>query len=125
MTIGQLARQTGTPASTIRYYEQLGLLPKPARVSGQRRYAEDAVARLGVVLLAQRCGFRLDEIGRLLHGFSADAPPSRRWRNFAEGKQAEIEARIDQLRAMQRLLRRVMACRCADLKECGRRAVGL
>jgi MerR family redox-sensitive transcriptional activator SoxR len=122
MTIGQLAGQTGVSASTIRYYEKLGLLPRAARSGGQRRYSTDVIPRLGVVLLAQACGFRLDEIRQLLHGFSPDTPPSNRWREFAETKQAELNARMNQLRRMTRLLKRVMACRCVDLAECGRRA---
>ena len=123
MTIGQLARQTNVPASTIRYYEQMGLLPKPLRASGRRWYAADAPSRLAVVLLAQRCGFRLEEIRQLLHGFAPGTPPSQRWRNFAAVKQAEIEARLLELLEMKRLLGRVLACECRDLQECGRKSV--
>jgi len=69
VTIGELAEKSVVPTSTIRYWETIGLLPKPVRVSGQRRYALDAVRRLAVLRLAQACGFRLEEMRHLLHGF--------------------------------------------------------
>jgi MerR family redox-sensitive transcriptional activator SoxR len=122
MTIGELSRDTGIPASTIRYYEQAGVLPKPARISGRRTYGPDSRDRLGVVVLAQNCGFRLAEIRDLLHGFAHGTPPSRRWQKFAENKRAELETRIRKLRAMHRLLHSVLACRCESIAECGRRA---
>ncbi len=75
MTIGELAAESGVPASTIRYWERIGVLPKPPRTNGQRRYAPDAVQRLAVLRLAQACGFRLEEMRRLLHGFSAAVKP--------------------------------------------------
>jgi hypothetical protein len=49
MTIGELETETGVPASTIRYWERIGVLPKPARVGGQRRYGPDAVPYLAVL----------------------------------------------------------------------------
>ena len=88
MTIGELAAESGMPASTIRYWERIGVLPKPARVSGQRRYAPDAVQRLAVLRLAQACGFRLEEMRHLLHGFGAGVKPPRRWQELARQKQA-------------------------------------
>ena len=53
MTIGELAAESGLPASTIRSWERIGVLPKPPRVSGQRRYTGNAVQRLAVLRLAQ------------------------------------------------------------------------
>ena len=82
MTIGELAAESGMPASTIRYWERIGVLPKPLRVSGQRRYAPDAVQRLAVLRLAQACGFHLDEMRHLLHGFGVGVKPPRRWQEL-------------------------------------------
>ncbi len=47
LTIGELAKRTGVATSALRYYEELGLLPAPGRVSGQRRYPESAVGLVG------------------------------------------------------------------------------
>ena len=76
MTIGELSRTTGVPASTIRYYERIGILPAPKRTSGKRLYSLDAVDRMSVVKLAQACGFRLDEMRLLVSGFRSKGSPS-------------------------------------------------
>jgi len=121
MTIGKLAEQSGVPASTIRYWERIGVLPQPARVSHRRRYSAEAVHRLGVIRLAQACGFHLPEMRQLLHGFGVGIGPSKRWQELARRKQVELNSRMAQLLAMRRLLDRVAQCRCPDLLDCGRR----
>ncbi len=125
MTIGELAAESGTPASTIRYWERVGVLPGPARVSGQRRYSTDAVERLAVLHLAQACGFRLDEMRHLLHGFRVGVPPPRRWQELARRKQRELDVQIARLKAMRRLVDRVLQCQCVELPECGRIAAAV
>src|SRR5436190_8673968 len=107
MTIGELAAESGMPASTIRYWERIGVLPKPARRSGQRRYSPDAVQRLAVLRLAQACGFRLDEMRHLLHGFGPSVKPLRRWQELAQRKQQELDEQIARLKAMRRVVDRV------------------
>jgi DNA-binding transcriptional MerR regulator len=61
LTIGELARRAGVATSALRYYEELGLLAAPARISGQRRYPESAVGCVGAVLLLRDVGFTLAE----------------------------------------------------------------
>lgn len=125
MTIGELALKTGVPASTIRYWERIQVLPMPARVSGQRRYPDDSIHRLAVLRLAQACGFRLDEMRHLLHGFLAGTRPPRRWQELAQKKRKEIDSQISQLKAMRRVVDRVLHCRCSELAECGRMAASV
>jgi DNA-binding transcriptional MerR regulator len=125
MTIGELAAKSGTPASTIRYWERIGVLPKLVRVSGRRRYSADAVERLAVLRLAQACGFRLDEMRHLLHGFGVGVTPPRRWQELALRKQHELDVQIAQLKAMRRLVDRVLQCQCLQLPECGRIAAAV
>jgi MerR family redox-sensitive transcriptional activator SoxR len=125
MTIGELAAESGMPASTIRYWERIGVLPKPPRVSGQRRYAPDAVQRLAVLRLAQACGFRFDEMRHLLHGFGTGVQPQRRWQELARKKRQELDGQIARLKAMRRVVDRVMQCQCLELTECGRIAASI
>jgi MerR family redox-sensitive transcriptional activator SoxR len=66
LTIGAVAERTGKRPSLIRYYEQVGLLPQPVRVSGRRRYGADTVRTLAVIDTGQRAGLTLDEIKTLL-----------------------------------------------------------
>lgn len=120
MTIGELAGQSGVPASTIRYYERIGVLPKPQRISKQRRYTPDALDRLAVLRLAQACGFHLDEMRHLLYGFRPGVAASRRWKELAAAKRDELDAQMAKLRAMRRLVNQVLRCECLELSECGR-----
>ena len=80
MTISEAARQTGLQASAIRYYEQIGLLPAAARMSGQRRYDTSILYRLAIIQRAQQLGFTLDEIRQLFFGFGSVTAASQRWR---------------------------------------------
>lgn len=122
MTIGELSTSTGIPSSTLRYWERIKVLPKAMRVSGQRRYSSEAVELIGVVKLAQSCGFSLPEMRRLLHGFQPGASPSERWRTAVRDHREIVERKIAELNAMRGLLDRVEHCQCIDLAECGRRA---
>ena len=74
LTIGRVADETGVAATTLRYYEQIGLVPVPVRVGGQRRYDDSVLARLEVIGLCKSAGFTLDEIVVL---FADDAPGRR------------------------------------------------
>lgn len=125
MTIGEISRTTGIPASTIRYYERIGILPAPKRISGKRRYSPEAVDRMSVVKLAQACGFRLEEMRLLISGFHSGGSPSPRWREIATRKKQEIDEQVARLSAMQHVVDRVLRCECADLEECGRITVSV
>ena len=121
MIISQVARSVGLRASTLRYYEQIGLLPPVLRQGGQRRYDSSALQQLAVVLRAKKLGFTLDEIRRLFSGFRTAASASHRWRALSVRKLAQLENQIEEIRTMQRLLRRmVRRCRCRTLAQCGR-----
>lgn len=62
LSIGEVARQSGFPASTLRYYESVGLLPAPKRVGGQRRYDPEVLYLLHAIEIAKRAGFTVDEL---------------------------------------------------------------
>jgi MerR family redox-sensitive transcriptional activator SoxR len=125
ITIGELSRRTGIPSSTLRYWELVKVLPKPMRISGQRRYSPEAADLVAVLQLAQACGFSLPEMRRLLHGFQPGTTASERWRTTARDHRQVLEEKIARLKAMSRLLRRLEQCECLDLAVCGRRAKNL
>ena len=78
MTIGQVAAESGLAASAIRFYEQEGVVPRPARIAGRRHYDASVPDQLAMLERAKACGFSLAEIRRLIHGFREGTPPS--WR---------------------------------------------
>src|SRR5260370_42645342 len=104
MTIGQLSDKTDVPASTLRYWERIGVLPKTMRVSGQRRYQPEAVDLGAVLRLAKACGFSLVEMRRLLSGFRLETSASERWRTSIPDHQEVLERQIAPLNAMQQVL---------------------
>jgi DNA-binding transcriptional MerR regulator len=94
-------------------------------VSGQRRYGPDSIHYLAVLRLAQACGFRLEEMRHLLHGFRSSVPASRRWQEMAQKKMRELDEQMARLKAMRQLVSRVSQCQCAELPQCGRIATSV
>lgn len=110
--------------SAIRYYERLGILLPPSRVSGQRRYGSTVVPQLAVLKRAQDVGFTLDEIRRLFFGFPKSTPISARWQELAATKLAELDAKLEQIKSMKALLQRLKTnCHCDTVERCGAKMV--
>ncbi len=121
LTITEVARRARLQASAIRYYESIGLLPAPRRVSGRRRYDEGVLQRLAVIRLAQEAGFTVAEIKSLFAEFTPDTPAWERWQVLATQKLTEVEALIRRAQQMKRILEEgLLQCRCLTLEECGR-----
>ena len=108
--IGALAEQTGVHVETIRYYQNLGLMPKPARVHGSvRRYGTEAANRLRFIKRAQGLGFSLDEV-KLLLDLSVGEHCAET-RTFAQQKKRLVEKKISDLRGIQAALDKLIrAC---------------
>ncbi len=121
MTISAVAREVGLRTSAIRYYEDIGLLPQPQRVSGQRRYDSTVLYRLSVIQRAQRVGFTLNEIERLFLGFENGARASERWQKLSRNKLAELDKKMEEVALMSKLLKRMASnCKCETLEQCGK-----
>jgi MerR family redox-sensitive transcriptional activator SoxR len=116
MRIGDVAKRAGVRVSLIRYYEDLGLLPEPERVSGQRRYDERVLRRLAVIDVAQRAGLALQEIRELVeHG---DDPMSDRLRELADRRRPEIDALIERAQRVRAWLVAAQSCGCEAIDDC-------
>ena len=125
MSISELGRKVGLRTSAIRYYEQIGILEPARRVSGQRRYDETVLYRLAVIRRAQEVGFTLDEIRQLFFGFSQSTPISQRWKKIAERKMVELDARLEQIQSMRKLLKKLETyCECETVERCGAGILG-
>ena len=118
LTIGEVARRAKMRPSAIRYYEDIGVLPSPERLHGQRRYSPRVLQQLAVIQFAQQAGFTMREIQILVSGFEEDTPLGVGWRALAERKLAEVEALITKAQGMKRLLEEGMRCECLSLDEC-------
>ena len=116
MRIGDVARQAGVRVSLLRYYEDVGLLPHPERVSGQRRYDESVLRRLAVIDVAQRAGLSLEDIRELVeHG---NDPMGARLRELADRRLPEIDALIERAQRVRRWLELAQDCECQAIDEC-------
>ena len=118
LTIGEVARRAGVATSAIRYYERVGLLPPPQRVSGQRRYDEDVLGRLAFIAVAQSAGFTLREIGELASRTVDEQDLSGPMRALSERKLPEVQAAIERAEAMRGWLEAASGCDCATPDDC-------
>lgn len=106
MKIQELSQQTGVSAKTIRYYEEIGLIPQPARgENNYRRYEERDAERLRLVAGARRLDLSLDEIREILDLRDRREAPCRVLLERLENKADEIAERIRSLQQMERELR--------------------
>jgi len=118
MSIGEGARKMGLNPSAIRYYERLGLIPKPPRKSGRRQYDEEVLQRLMMVRFAQHVGFSMSEIKLLLDGVHG-RPPTERWRKLASEKAAQVDEFIAHAERVRAVLHDTLAQQCPKLVERG------
>jgi MerR family redox-sensitive transcriptional activator SoxR len=118
LTIGEVARRAGIATSQIRYYERIGVLPQPDRVSGQRRYGPDILGRLGFIGVAQSAGFKLREVRELIAGIDHGDGMAERMRSLSLRKLDEIEALLERTKAMKGWLEEAKQCGCATPDQC-------
>lgn len=114
-TIGQLSDICGVPTSTIRFWERRGLLQPQARSGGQRRYTEEALSQVGMLLLCQDAGFTLAEIRELV---TKQATDRFRWRELVEAKMITITDSLRKLDKARDLLTHALDCEHDDITRC-------
>jgi Cu(I)-responsive transcriptional regulator len=119
-TIGHAARATGSKAQTIRYYEQIGLLPRPDRSEGnQRLYTRADIDRLGFIRHARDLGFSIEAIREFLQ--MADRPdlPCAEADAIAFRHLEDVKARIARLQSLQAELERMLRqCAGGAISDC-------
>lgn len=120
LTIGDLSRRTGCKVQTIRYYEQIGLLPEPERSSGnQRLYSPMHSDRLAFVRHARELGFPLDSIRELLSLADHPSQSCEAADSIARSQLSLVETRIARLKSLKRELERMVEqCQGGKVAEC-------
>jgi len=103
LKIGALAARTGTSAPTIRYYEEIGLLPPAARrAGGQRSYGADDVRRLAFIRRCRGFGFSIEQVRMLVALTGDSARPCVEARDVAQRQLDAVRARLVELKALER-----------------------
>ncbi|MBA3772664.1 MAG: helix-turn-helix domain-containing protein [Ramlibacter sp.] len=114
MDIAQVARQSGVPASTLRFYEEKGLIASTGRSGLRRLFDPGVLERLALIAVGRAAGFSLDEIARM---FAPQGSP-RIDRKMLADKADELDRTIRKLSAMRDGLRHAAACPAPSHMEC-------
>lgn len=102
LSIGFVARQTGCTVPTIRYYEEIGLLPPPGRTeSGQRHYDDATVRRLAFIRRCRDFGFSIDQVRELAGLVDQPDRPCVEARDLAAGHLVQVRGKLEELRALE------------------------
>ena len=114
MDIAAVARRSGVPASTLRFYEDKGLIASVGRKGLRRRFGPSVLERLALIALGRAAGFSLDEIALM---FAPDGRP-RIDRQMLADKADELDWTISELTAMREGLRHAAVCPAPSHMEC-------
>ena len=102
LNIGEVAARAGVTTPTVRYYESIGLLKKPARSdAGYRRYSEATVGELEFIKKARALGFSLDEIGEIVQLTRSGKRPCARVMDLARTRLADVDRQMRRLAAFR------------------------
>ena len=118
LTIGEVAKRAGLNVSAIRFYEAEGLLPEAPRIAGQRRYGDETLSRLGVIDVAKRAGFSLDDIRVLLDASDKGEPAHNQLQDLAARKLPEVEELIRRAEIVRAWLATATSCGCDTFDAC-------
>ncbi|RKG83081.1 MerR family transcriptional regulator [Corallococcus exercitus] len=114
LDITEVARRSGVPASTLRFYEEKGLIASVGRRGLRRLFDADVLERLALIAMGRAAGFSLEEIARM---FAPDGRP-RIDRRMLSAKAEQLDKTIRELSAMRDGLRHAAACPAASHMEC-------
>jgi MerR family redox-sensitive transcriptional activator SoxR len=118
LSIGDVAEYAGVQPSAIRYYESVGLLEPPRRVSGQRRYDPGVLKRLGLIQLLRDAGFGIKELQVLFSDLESQPPAKQQWQTLAVEKVAELDALIKRTQATRAWLVEALQQECSGVEDC-------
>lgn len=118
--IGELAKATDTKVETIRYYEQIGLLPPAERTTGNyRAYAVGHLKRLSFIRRSRDLGFSIEQVRALLSLADQEQRPCNSVDELAREHLAEVDAKIADLRRLRTELASIISrCSCGTIAEC-------
>lgn len=125
LSVGEVARRSGVPVSTIHFYEAKGLLTASRNAGNQRRYPREVLRRVAVIKIAQQAGIPLVEIRRELSLLpNGRTPNAEDWKGLAASWRAALQQRIDRLTQLRDDLEGCIGCGCLSVKDCPLRNPG-
>ena len=119
ISIGQLAKRTGTTVSAIRFYADELLIPCVRSSNGHRSFDRSVIRRVSFILISQRLGYGLSDIGSALSSLPDNRTPTKAdWTRLSKRFSVDIDARIEQLQQLRDSLNGCIGCGCLSLKSC-------
>ena len=119
MSIGRIAKRTGSSVSAIRYYATENLIPSSRSASGHRLFHRSVIRRISFILISQNLGYSLQEIKSALDSLPDQRTPTKAdWDRLSRRFSKDIETRIEELRNLQSKLSGCIGCGCLSLKKC-------
>lgn len=119
LSVGDVAKRSGVRVSTLRFYEQKGLIDSRRNQGNQRRYSRDVLRRISVIKAAQKVGISLDSIKQAFTKLPDNRTPNKRdWQLLANGWQNELNDRIQYLENLRDSLTGCIGCGCLSMEKC-------
>ncbi|WP_066702735.1 redox-sensitive transcriptional activator SoxR [Curvibacter delicatus] len=119
LSVGEVARRSGVPVSTLHFYETKGLISSSRTQGNQRRYARDVLRRVAFIRVAQRVGIALSDIEAALATLPTAAAPGREdWQRLSTAWRADLDERMAQLKKLRDTLDDCIGCGCLSIDRC-------
>lgn len=119
MSVGEVARRSGVPVSTLHFYESKGLIASRRTQGNQRRYLRDVLRRVAFIRVAQRVGISLTDISAALATLPTGSAPNREdWSRLSTAWRADLDERMAQLKKLRDTLDDCIGCGCLSIDRC-------
>jgi MerR family transcriptional regulator, redox-sensitive transcriptional activator SoxR len=119
LSVGEVARRSGVPVSTVHFYEAQGLISGWRTEGNQRRYARDVLRRVALIRIAQVVGISLADVAAALASLPSDGAPSRAdWTRLSAAWRTGLDERIAQLTRLRDTLDDCIGCGCLSIDRC-------
>lgn len=118
LTVGQVAKRSGVPVSTIHFYEAKGLIQGWRSAGNQRRYSRRILRRVAVIRIAQRAGLALAIIKEHLDALPSEPISAKAWRDLTEKWRWLLDERITSLLQLRNQMESCIGCGCLSLEDC-------
>lgn len=119
ITIGVLAKRTGTTVSALRFYSDKKLIECTRTSGGKRLFKKEVVRRVSFILITQQLGYTLDQIQHLMTSLPTSRTPTKRdWEKLSKHFRRDLDKKIEQLTQLRNSLSSCIGCGCLSFKIC-------
>ncbi|SFB22484.1 MerR family transcriptional regulator, redox-sensitive transcriptional activator SoxR [Amycolatopsis marina] len=119
LTIGEVTRRTGVPASALHFYERKGLIFSERAGRNQRIFSRHMLRRISLIMVAKRLHIPLSDVAEVFAGLPVDrAPTHRDWQRVSRRWKKQLEERRRVLERLENELTGCIGCGCLSMKAC-------